>query len=801
MKISHRLLALSFLSALGLVAVAAVSAWSVTSIQTDLRALTTQAAPLQNKTYELQERTERAIGDLLKLSYSRGADEAKKSSAALQQQASQIEKLRGELRQLDPRGGGAGGLDLAATQREISAAVERRIGDDAAYRLEAEQARQALKQAEEAVASTRKAVQQIGVESGKAADRAQDSMRQLNATAKNILSAQTRLKELAIVVGDADLATNRFRLTPLKERAKATTDAIVRLEASGTDDPLKEARAAAASLFDGLARDGSGLLALRAAALAAKPDMRSDADAAYQKHRKALLAAADEQSTRLGAALDGIEVAASRQRQALEAALRVRNEPGGVVTTSEEVSLAIRDMVGQLRLLMLATGAADVKTAQADLGQAAQSLSTHMATMREGLQRMGRPQLAGEVEVALKAMASVTASIDKVGAAKASLLASETTMSAMLEKLKATAAEQAAQGAQQVQAIRQRQQQVSQGADDRVTSSLALIVGLSAVVIVITAAFSWVTVRTVTRRLDAAVVVAEQVGAGQLVRIDEVSGNDETARLMNALGRMVGTLERMVGNVTQAATQIHSGSAEINRGNEDLSTRTEQQAAQLQQTAASVQQLAGTVRSNADSARSASELAGRASEVAATGGRVVADVVRTMSDIQASSRRIGEIVGVIDGIAFQTNILALNAAVEAARAGEHGRGFAVVATEVRALAGKSAEAARQVKGIVDASVQQIEGGSTLVQGAGDTMREIVVQVDRVTQTIASIARASEEQASAVGSVDSAIGQLDQMTQQNAALAEQGSAATAQLREQAQGLTQAIAAFRVEAAAA
>ena len=346
-----------------------------------------------------------------------------------------------------------------------------------------------------------------------------------------------------------------------------------------------------------------------------------------------------------------------------------------------------------------------------------------------------------------------------------------------------------------------RQTEVTAAVDARVQQSLTAILGIAAVIIVVSAAISWRTVATVTRRLDAAVRVAEAVSQGQLVRVPLTQGNDETARLMGALGAMVQTLTGIIGNIQGAAAQIHTGSSEISRGNEDLSGRTEQQASQLQQTAAAVEELTSTVRQNADSARHASALAGEASTVAAQGGQLVGDVVHTMNDIEASSRQIGEIVGVIDGIAFQTNILALNAAVEAARAGEHGRGFAVVASEVRALAQKSAAAAHQVKAIVDTSVGKIAAGAGQVQQAGSAVQGIVDQVRSVTQIIGEIAQASAEQADSVSAVGAAVQQLDTLTQQNAALAEESTAAAVNLREQAAGLNRAVAAFRMQDAAA
>jgi methyl-accepting chemotaxis protein len=798
MKISHRLTALSAVSAAGLVCVAAVSYFAVTSIQSDLQGLTLRAAPLQARTLELQERTERLMGSLLRLSLARTTEESTAVRSAVEGEIKAIDTLRAEIKKLDG-GKGSESADFRAAHEQIAKAVEQRLADADSYRRQSESAREALGRADKAITSARHAVAQIGVEAGKAADKAQDATRRLGHVTKQALQAQTRLREVLLVVSEIDQATNRFRLGPLKEKIKAPLDSLQRLEPeAGSDDVLKDTRATAAALWDAITRDNTGLLALRAAALAKKDD--GDAQAAYAKQRKAVTDPIDAQAAKLGTLIDGVEVQAVKQRQALEAALKLRNEPGGVVTLSEEVTLQIRDMVGDLRQLMLATTDAETDAAFQQLSKSAAALQLGMTGMRTGLVKMNRPQLAQQVDGALGTMAAVSGAIETVAATKKSLLASETRMAQSLAQLKTVAAQQSALGEKQVKSVAERQAEVSAAVDRRVTQSLTLIVAIAAGIIGVIGVLSWLTVRLVTRRLEEAVHVAEHVSQGRLVDVAVSDGNDETARLMAALRAMVTTLSGMVGEIRGAALQIDAGTDEIHKGNEDLSVRTEQQACQLQQTAASVEQLTGTVQRNAEWARDASTLAAEASDVAARGGEVVGNVEQTMQGIVESSQRIAQIVSVIDGIAFQTNILALNAAVEAARAGEQGRGFAVVAGEVRELAGKSLEASRQIKAIVDASVERVEAGSNLVRGAGQTMGDIVGRVQKVNALIADIARASAEQASAVQSVGSAVSHLDSMTQSNAALAEQSSAAAQTLRRQAEGLTRAVAVFETADAA-
>ncbi|MFN9470401.1 methyl-accepting chemotaxis protein [Acidovorax sp.] len=321
-----------------------------------------------------------------------------------------------------------------------------------------------------------------------------------------------------------------------------------------------------------------------------------------------------------------------------------------------------------------------------------------------------------------------------------------------------------------------------------------LIAGVAAIAVAIFLAFA--IIRSITRPLAQAVQAADRVAAGDLSGDIVVQSQDETGQLLSALQRMQQSLVTTVSTVRGNAESVASASAQIASGNNDLSARTEQQASALEETAASMEELGSTVRQNADNARQANQLALNASTVAVQGGDVVAEVVETMKGINASSSKIADIISVIDGIAFQTNILALNAAVEAARAGEQGRGFAVVASEVRSLAGRSAEAAKEIKSLITASVERVEQGTQLVDKAGATMTEVVAVIRRVTDIMGEISAASSEQSAGVGQVGEAVTQMDQATQQNAALVEEMAAAASSLNSQAGELVNAVAVFRL-----
>ncbi len=328
-------------------------------------------------------------------------------------------------------------------------------------------------------------------------------------------------------------------------------------------------------------------------------------------------------------------------------------------------------------------------------------------------------------------------------------------------------------------------------------SSVKTSVWIAAVVALVLAAVLavWI-IRSITGPLNQAVAVSRAVAEGDLSQQFEAQGQSETAQLLMALKQMLGSLGKVVSSVRAGSESVATASAQIAQGNNDLSARTEQQASALQETAASMEQLNSTVRHNADNARQANQLAMSASTVAVKGGEVVAEVVQTMKGINDSSRKISDIISVIDGIAFQTNILALNAAVEAARAGDQGRGFAVVASEVRSLAGRSAEAAKEIKNLINASVERVEQGTALVDQAGVTMTEVVTSIKRVTDLMAEISAASHEQAQGVSQVGEAVTQMDQVTQQNAALVEEMAAAASSLRGQAQDLVSTVGVFKL-----
>ena len=344
-------------------------------------------------------------------------------------------------------------------------------------------------------------------------------------------------------------------------------------------------------------------------------------------------------------------------------------------------------------------------------------------------------------------------------------------------------------------------QQAAQAATDAETlsaSARAYMIILGSVAVLLGAFVAWIITRSITHPINAAVSVAETVASGDLSSHIVVNSSDETGRLLGALKAMNDSLLGVVAQVRHGTEAISTASSEIAAGNLDLSSRTEEQASSLEETASAMEELTSTVKQNADNARQANQLAKSASEVAVRGGSIVSQVVDTMGTINESSKKIVDIIGVIDGIAFQTNILALNAAVEAARAGEHGRGFAVVAGEVRSLAQRSATAAKEVKHLIDHSIATVNAGSVLTSNAGATMAEVIASVARVTEVMDEISSTTREQNQGIGQVNQAVIHMDGITQQNAALVEQAAAAATNLAQRTDSVAQSIGIFKLKA---
>ena len=486
--------------------------------------------------------------------------------------------------------------------------------------------------------------------------------------------------------------------------------------------------------------------------------------------------------------------------QQVETIVQVNNVKTGV---ANDLMNSIDNLAIQTRSVALFANLEtdlDGKQAQAEVTLANAAEATYLSTEKKLTALLGGPD-SSDGERAL--LAEVTAAANRALPAIRDAIrqgSNRETEAAVLTLINQVRPAESAMRAK-VQALVALQHKLSDDATAAMESlelrTQVIAVTLVVFALVLGSAIGWGITTSVTQPIGRAVVVAERIANGDLSSEIDVRIHDETGRLLDAIRAMQDRLRTLVGGIRQAADSIQVASSEVAMGNQDLSQRTEQTASHLQQTAQSMDHLTHIVMSSADSAKQANQLASAAASVAARGGSVVAEVVTTMDEINASSKKIADIIGVIDGIAFQTNILALNAAVEAARAGEQGRGFAVVASEVRSLAGRSAEAAREIKSLIGASVERVERGAKLVNDAGSTMKDIVGSVKKVNDTIGEITAAASSQSAGISQINASIASLDQMTQQNSALVEQSAAAAESLKDQAVRLAQVVSTFKLD----
>ncbi|MDM0070918.1 methyl-accepting chemotaxis protein [Variovorax sp. J31P207] len=453
---------------------------------------------------------------------------------------------------------------------------------------------------------------------------------------------------------------------------------------------------------------------------------------------------------------------------------------------------SIRDIAGFGTELVLLTDEASMREQMKKIASARELFTETKTALAKIVVRPEGKAFLARIDETLAVAAPLNAQLIELAQQNKNVEATELLMKKFAPAVRATLASVD----EMIRYQTQRAEEANAAAAAEYQRARGLMLGLGLTAVLLGAAIAWFITRSITRPIGEAVKVAETVAAGDISSRIHVASKDETGQLMQALKEMNNSLVKIVGEVRTGTDTIATASGQIATGNQDLSSRTEEQASSLEETAASMEELTSTVKQNADNARQANQLAVSASEVAVKGGSVVSQVVDTMGSINASSRKIVDIIGVIDGIAFQTNILALNAAVEAARAGEQGRGFAVVASEVRSLAQRSAAAAKEIKTLIGDSVEKVEEGSKQVAEAGKTMEEIVDSVKRVTDIMGEITAASQEQTSGIEQINQAITQMDQVTQQNAALVEEASAAAQSLQEQAGNLSQVVSVFKM-----
>ncbi|MEZ5740718.1 MAG: methyl-accepting chemotaxis protein [Burkholderiaceae bacterium] len=793
MKVAQRLKMMTAVASVGLLIVSAVGIYGVRAIRTDMLHLTSHVTPVQDAVTRMDAATERVVVDLLTLLQTDDPALIEVTETHSAKELANLKALAAEARRL--------GADLSfdtgsleTLRARASTLVKAHLQALTSFNEQFDGVQTALERSNNAIAVFRDSLQAVTVTAKDDAHRAREAITGLYGSQRDGMMLIVGLKNVQAILFELDTVDNKFRIGPLRERLAAALQGIERITAdTGRVGRLADAVPDHARIRAEFFAEGIGLFDLKASLVGDDRDSLRQYRSQLRKTDRLLDKATDGLTTHV----DNLEIEIIRENARIDQALAVTNDPRNLSGGSDALNKAAGALAASLNGLRSATDSNDA----AAMANAAIAV---IAGMKEHAQRLGTemttihlPDVQATLTPIAAALNGVRARVDLVLRHRREYLQLEADRVRLQRQIteKASGQRQATQA--MVSQIRAMQDRTIADANQRTNTSLMLILLIAGVAVAALVVFSFRTIRLISRRLNQALQVAERVASGRLTPVKMVSGDDEIAELLGSLSRMVDMLGKAVGRIRNTSERLRHGIAEISSGNNDLNARTNQQAGSLHETSVSIDHVAKTAAQGAQAAREASELSVGTSNTARAGSIVMKKAVATMQDVHAGAEQISQIISVIDGIAFQTNILALNAAVEAARAGEQGRGFAVVAAEVRSLANKSADAARKINHIISTNVEHVQSGSELVNQAGTNIERIVAEVTRTGELIQQLSDGSDEQSAAVAQVNEAIGFLGEMTQQNAALSKQTSAASLSLVAQAEELDEAVQVFWME----
>lgn len=792
MRISHRLIVQSVAAGIALIGVGGLGLMGVRHIQQELHIMTKDILPLKHKLLQMEQVKEQSIGNLLALSHASTRDEAQSTLAAVEQNLSELQQTADSIAQDDQ----IGKIDISAfyqTKNEIKNTIESSFNGFESYQQAAARAQQSLEIVSKSVDDVGKGVQSIenasNLEAKTARTKGYDSIAQQQEAHK----IRQLLSNASIILFSIDAVQSKYKLNPTKEKFEALSDEVDGLAAKGIhSEELQRAIEAMQQMGSNFTDEKNGLFALKLGML----NDDSQARKAYRKVRRETASTIDNTTAKVSTLLDNLEFEIILANKDLEAAMAFANDPSSITAVNKNLAIGTRDMRIELQYLFAASDRASLKKEYDLASKKISALTSDSNALSAELDELEMEALSQSAKSITRLLNDVQQAIEAVYKGKLTVFESKAALKSSISSLQQVSLSQREQGQQMVSDINGKLETVLGTVDGQVNKSTSLIVIISLVAVVFSAAFSFVTIRAILSRLQRALHVAEKVSSGDLGPVETSSHKDEVSSVLDALARMVSMLDNSVRQIRSVSTSVNQGAEEISTGNSALSERNGHQAQHLNDTATATRKISELVKGGALAIQQASELSSDAAITAGQGREAVQNAMRSMNNIENGAKEISNIISVIDSIAFQTNILALNAAVEASRAGEVGRGFAVVAGEVRALASKSKEAANQIKEIIDSNVAEVDAGSVLVNDAGILMEDVVHKVDEVKLLIDDISNTSRHQVESISHIDSSVDEIESMTQKNASLSEKTSDAATDLLEQARSLNQAVSVFRL-----
>jgi len=656
----------------------------------------------------------------------------------------------------------------------------------------ADSAREALTNMEKVVDQLANAVSFMSAQAGMLAGVERRTLEESDSYQRTAIGMVSLLKDLEIIAAETAGVTSKFRIGPLKERLAATISSFEKFDVDRrAPDAIANLQKQFPTLSNSFLDEQNGLFSLRTRMF---EDDRA-ARTAYRTLSRDLFKDLRAATKGLNALTGDLELRIVKARNAIESATALNSGPDSISAQTGGLLIDAKQLQVELEAMMRAEDKQDIGPAQQAVQKTLTSLKDDVTNLLNTLNTMGEESLAVSAAKILAALRAVGNFVETVAVGKDALLTANRSLQIQIDVVDGVVDRDRELSAQRVQSVTESLERATEEVNSQASSSTWQILTLGLIAIIGSLAINSLMIRSIVSRLGQALSVAQAVSTGRLVRVPESRQKDEVSELLTALSAMVAMLDDSVTKIRNASTNVNQGSEGISRGNNDLSQRTEQQASHLTETASQMEQIKDDVNEGAAAAAKANDLAQSAC-VAATQGSVVATkAVNTMRSIEEGAEQISKIVSAIDSIAFQTNILALNAAVEAARAGEQGRGFAVVAAEVRNLASQSKSSAAQIGKIIATNVEQVGIGSALVNDAGKNMEAILSEVQRVSDLINAVSDSNQRQVDSISQINSAVSDLENMTQQNAALSEEGSAEAATLLEQARALDEAISVFK------
>jgi len=826
MTVKSKLLSNVALTIVGIAVIAGIGLFSIGKVKSSIEILTGKSTPLHLKMLELQQTVEKVSADFMRLEMTTEPAEVAMLSETITGRIQRMETLNEEIQ----KGGAAStGVDtsvLRGIEKTVVQVVSQRLKDMALFRSEIASVNSELQKAETGVGGMRKSISQLGGSALTAINSSQQANLQVNSSIKKLLTLQSRLKDINIIMSDLELVKNKFKISPLKERLKNTVELTRNIEVdSGDNAAIKEVKAVAMEILNKMGADDGGLVALRLEILSTPEKVETEQ---YAAKRQEILKPLEDNSRKIFNTIDALEIQIVKDRNNVVTSLGFQNAASGVMEAGSAISVDVKELNSGVRQIMLSSTEAEVGKITSAMVQTQQRIDKNIGVARKLLLQSGQSALAKNISEVSGIIHRAGGSIQKIGATKHSVIKSNQAMQRALDSARGISKEQALKSEEQVKSIGENQQQILSGVRQAVKNATTLsfvMIGVSLAVALISLLISLRIITSITRPLGHAKLVTKEIADGNLTRRITLNDNDEIGEICHSINNMAVQFHEVISRVAQNTLQVASASTQLSCAAEQMASGAARVAGQADTVATASEQMAATSNEIAQNCTCAATSSMQANSVAAAGAEVVKGTVKgmnliaksvresavTIGSLGSKSEQIGEIVNTINDIADQTNLLALNAAIEAARAGEQGRGFAVVADEVRALAERTTNATQEIGLMIksvqsetkdaikamEAGVREVERGTVEAAKSGNALEEILQQISSVTMQVNQIATAAEEQTAATGEISGNIHSINETVQGTATSAQQSASSALQLSRLAEEQQKLVGQFTLE----